>query len=155
MATPVPRYRLGEYAYQSLWLGVVLLPGLLAVLRVLTTPSDMTFYLFSVIGIPAIIVGQLVAWLLAWTFRRRQWRHWLGPVGAKLALAYYGAWVLLALTLPESTPGDVYPSLLMRLFGQGFAEVVSGLLFWVIPGLYLAMLAAITVEGRRAAQRWA
>lgn len=152
---PVPRYPLGEYAYQGLWLGIVALPGVLAILRVLTAPTDMTFFLFAVIGIPAIIAGQVIAGLLAWIFRRRQWRHWLGPVGAKLSFAYYGAWVLLALAVPESNPGEMYPSLLMRMFGRGFAEGFSAVLFWVVPLLYLALLAAIFVEGQRAVRRWA
>lgn len=151
---PVPRYPLGEYTYQSLWWSIVLLPGMVLLLRALTVPTDMTFFLFTVVGLPAMIAGQIIAGLLAWTFRRRQWRHWLGPVGAKLTLAYYAAWVLLALALPESGPGTMEPSVVMRIFGRGFAEVLSGLLFWVVPIVYLALLAAIAIEGRRAVQRW-
>lgn len=150
----VPRFPLGEYAYQSLWWGVVLLPALVIALRVLTAPTDMTFFLFAVVGLPAIIAGQVLAGVLAWIYRRRQWRHWMGPVGAKLAFAYYGAWALLALALPESGPGYIQASLLMRIFGRGFAEGLSGLLFWVIPALFVAVLAAIVAEGEGAVRRW-
>ncbi|MDO5677810.1 MAG: hypothetical protein Q4G35_09940 [Propionibacteriaceae bacterium] len=152
---PVPRYPLGEYAYQGLWWGIVILPGVVAILRALTAPPDMTFFLFAVIGLPAIIAGQVIAGLLAWTYRRQQWRHFLGPIAAKLSFAYYGAWVLLALALPESGPITKAPSLLMRMFGKGFADGLSGLLFWVIPLLFVALLAAIVVEGRQAVRRWA
>lgn len=151
----VPRYPLGEYTYQALWWGIVLVPGVVGVLRILTAPTEMTFFLFAVIGLPTIIAGQIIAGLLAWTFRRRQWRHFMGPVGAKLSFVYYGAWLLLALTLPESSPGRTHPSLLMRMFGQGFADGLSSLLLWVIPGLFIALLVAIWVEGRRAVRRWA
>ena len=152
---PVPRYPLGEYAYQGLWWGIVALPAVVVGLRVLTTPTDMTFFLFAVVGLPAIIAGQVIAGLLAWMYRRRQWRHWLGPVAAKLSFAYYGAWALLALALPESKPGEQHPSLLGRIFGDGFADGFSALLFWVVPGLYLALLTAIAIEGHRAVRRWA
>lgn len=150
----VPRYRLGEYAYQALWWGVALVPLVVAIVRILTAPTEMTFFLFAVIGLPAIIAGQVIAGLLAWTYRRRQWRHWLGPAGAALSFAYYGAWLLLALTLPESSPGRTHPSLVMRWFGRGFAEGSASILLWLIPILFLAMLAAIVVEGRRAVRRW-
>ncbi|GAA4908120.1 hypothetical protein GCM10025789_29590 [Tessaracoccus lubricantis] len=152
--TAVPRYPLGEYAYQGLWWGAVLLPLALATLRLATAPADMTFALLATIGLPAIIAGQLIAWMLAWSYRRRQWRHWLGPVGAAVSFCYYGAWLVLALALPESRPGDVYPSLVMRALGQGFADGLSSLLFVTIPLLYLSLLGSIIVEGELAVHRW-
>lgn len=150
----VPRYPLGEYAYQGLWWATILLPALVVGLRVMTVPSGMTFFLIAVVGLPSIIVGQLIAWLLAWSYRRQQWRHWMGPIGAKLSFAYYGAWALLALALPESTPGPDAGSLLMRIFGGAVADGVSSVLLWVIPALYVAMLLAIIIEGRRAVRYW-
>lgn len=145
---------MGEYAYQGLWWGSVLLPLLLAVVRFAAAPTDMTFALFTIIGLPAIVAGQVIAGLLAWTYRRRQWRHWLGPMAARLSFIYYVAWVVLALALPESRPGEVYPSVLMGLFGSAFANGLSAVLFWLIPVLYVTLLASIIVEGERAVRKW-
>jgi len=150
----VPRDRLGEVAYQGLWVAIVVLPGCIFLLRAATTEPAGTFYLYTVIAFPATVALQVIAGLLAWSYRRRQWRHFLGRGAAILSFVYYGLWLLLALTLAESAPGRDLPSLTGRLFGVGFADAVSGLLILALPLVYSAMLVAILVEGRRAVDRW-
>ena len=45
-----------------------LLPALVVLIRVATTTVSGIFFLYVVIGIPATIVAQVMAGLLAWTY---------------------------------------------------------------------------------------
>ena len=152
--SPVPRDRLGEVAYQGLWWAIVALPALVVALRVATTELAGTFFLYVVIGLPATVALQVIAGLLAWTYRRRQWRHFLGRVASVLSFVYYGLWALLALAVPETAPGRKLDSLAGRLFGDDFADGLSATLFVLVPLIYLAMLGAIWFEGNRAVRYW-
>lgn len=135
---PVPRNRLGEVCYQLLWWGALLLPFTVCVLRALVvTPSEL-FFLFVIIGAPLMAILQVVAGATARAFRMQQWRHWLGPVASYLSMGYYAAWLLLALTLPESSDGD------------GSGTLPAGVLIVLLPLSYAALLASIVVEGRAA-----
>lgn len=151
---PVPRYHLGEVAYQLLWAGIVLLPLVAGGLRALTTPGDVVFALYALVGIPATVAMQAMAAMLASTYRRRQWRHWLGPVGAWTSFAYYGLWILLVLTIPDGDPGDPIQSVFSRIFGVPAAEAAVTVLLIAIGLAYLTLLVAIRVEGERALARW-
>ncbi|NHB85748.1 hypothetical protein G7085_17305 [Tessaracoccus sp. HDW20] len=151
----MPRDRLGEVAYRALWWAIVVLPGSVFLLRAATTEPAGIFFLYTVIAFPATVALQVIAGLLAWSYRRQQWRHFLGRRSATLSFIYYGLWLLLALTLPESAPGRDLPSLVGRIFGSGFAEVLSGLIIVALPLTYVALLALIVVEGRRAVSAWA
>ena len=149
---PIPRYRLGEVAYQGLWWAALALPALVVLIRVATTTVSGIFFLYVVIGIPATIVAQVMAGLLAWTYRKRQWRHFLGPVASIGSFVYYGMWALLALTLPE-VAGTEPTSLVGRLLGDGTADALSVVLLVAVPSTYVALLVAIVVEGTRAVRR--
>lgn len=150
----VPRDRLGELAYQGLWWAIVVLPGIFFLLRAVTTKPAGTFFLYTVIGLPATIVLQVIAGLLAWTYRKRQWRHFLGRWSAFISFAYYGLWLLLALTMAETAPGRDLPSLAGRIFGSAFADAVSTGLILLLPVAYAALLVAIIVEGNHALRSW-
>lgn len=150
----VPRDRLGEVAYQALWWAIVALPGTIVLLRAATTKPAGSFFLYAVIGLPATIALQVIAGLLAWTYRKRQWRHFLGRWAAVISFTYYGLWLLLALTMPEAAPGRDLPSLAGRLFGSAFADAVSTGVILLLPVAYAALLVAIIIEGNRALRRW-
>lgn len=148
--SPVPRDRLGEYTYRGLWWAIVALPAAVVALRVVITVPSGTFFLYAVVGIPTTIVLQVIAGLLAWSYRKRQWRHFLGRVAAVTSLVYYGLWLLLSLTVPESTSARDNDSLVSRGLGHGVAEGMTATLLVLIPLCYLALLVAIVVEGGRA-----
>ena len=154
MSVPVPftRYPAGEVAYQALWWAIVALPAAFVGLRLFTDIGGV-FFLYAVVGIPATIALQVVAGLVAWTYRKRQWRHLLGPVATWLSAAYYAAWLVLALVMPDHTQGAAVPAPLGRLLGPDGADVATGILMVSIVLLYLALLAAVVVEGTRAVRR--
>ena len=153
-SAPFPRYRMGEIAYQGLWWAIVLLPAAFVLLR-LPTQAGGTFFLYGVVGLPATIAGQIIAGMMARGYRLRQWRHFLGPVASRLSLAYYAAWLLLALTMPDRAAGVEEQAPIGALFGAGFAGVLTGLLMATIVATYLGLLVAIFMEGERAVRHWA
>ncbi len=152
---PVPRYPIGEIAYQLLWAGIALLPLAAGLLRAVTLPGNIVLALFALVGIPATVAMQTMAAMLASTYRKRQWRHWLGPVATWTSFAYYGLWILLVLTMPDSDASGPIESEFARLFGIPAAEGAATVLMILIGVAYLTLLVAIAVEGERAVRRWA
>lgn len=148
--TPIPRNPLGEWGYRLLWIGVAALPALVLLLRWSTIEQGLVWSIFFIVGVPALVVAQSVLAMLAWVYRQRQWRHWLGAKSTIASFVYYGLWVLLALAMPDGEPGVIYPSPFQRLVGQDAGEVLSTILLWLVGAAYTATLVGIVVEGERA-----
>ena len=149
-ATPIPRNPLGEWGYRLLWLGIGALPAVILLIRRISTEQGLVWFLFMVLGVPAMVIAQALAAMMAWVYRQRQWRHWLGSRTAVASYVYYGLWALLALSMPDGERGEVYLSPLQRLLGAGAGEVLSTMFLWATGAAYVATLVGIVWEGERA-----
>lgn len=145
----VPRSRMGEWAYRVLWISVVALPAVITLLRWGLIGKGIVWWLWLVVGIAATFALQVIMAGLAWVYRQRQWRHWLGPVAAIFSFVYYGLWLLLALSLPDGDPATRYESPIGRLLGSNVDEFAVALM-WLVGATYLGTLISIIVEGERA-----
>lgn len=151
MSTPViPRNPLGEWGYRGLWLAVAVLPALLLLIRYISPERGIVWFLFWVLGVPAIVVLQALLAMTSWVYRRRQWRHWLGNRATISSFVYYGLWGLLALAMPDGESGQVYPSLMQRILGEGPGEILATILMWAVGIAYVSTLTLVIVEGEQA-----
>lgn len=151
MSTPVfPRDPVGEWAYRILWIGVIVLPGVITLLRWLLIEEGLVWMLWLIVGIASTAALQIILAAVAWLYRQRQWRHWLGRVSSILSFIYYWLWLLLAITLPDGDPGRAHPSPMTHLIGHLPAQELATALMWLTAVFYVATLVAIVVEGERA-----
>ena len=151
MTEPIlTRDPLGEWAYRGLWIAIIALPAVLTFVRWAFMDKGIVWTLWIIVGVGSVAALQVILAGLAWVYRHRQWRHWLGAKSTIASFVYYGLWVLLALAMPDGEPGVIYPSPFQRLVGQDAGEVLSTFLLWLVGAAYTATLVGIVVEGERA-----
>lgn len=151
MTEPIlTRDPLGEWAYRGLWIAIIALPAVLTFVRWAFMDKGIVWTLWIIVGVGSVAALQVILAGLAWVYRHRQWRHWLGRVSSISSFVYYGLWFLLALTFPDSDIATTFKSPLMHLFGDAFGDSFGTVLLVLVGVAYLVTLVSIVAEGEKA-----